>query len=334
LEALVTRVFAFVFTGLLLFSGAHGQISESTRRQESSDIAKLAGITRTDHSTIFFNGLTDFGYVRNGEIHSVVLDHGTRRSDSSYGLASAVSRDGSRLAYVAVVDHANHCQIVLRNIKTGDDKILAATEECPRVLSWSWDDSEIAYQAAKGVVAVSVADTTQRIVGALPLRINGKVPTDGWRLLAIDWLHHRPELVLDAETCVPTREPGTCVTQRQTLLFSSDDTRVLELGACAAVSPTDDRISYIADNKVMVVEADGSHRRAVTSIPSTSLLLPFIKEEAWSQIIWAPSGDRLWFDTIIDEGGNANIYLVDIKSGQRQRVLKHSTVAITAWRQF
>jgi hypothetical protein len=61
--------------------------------------------------------------------------------------------------------------------------------------------------------------------------------------------------------------------------------------------------------------------------------LPFIKEDiGWSRVGWAPAGDRLLFPSVLDEEFNSNIYLVNIKSGKRKRVLSNTSLDVTAWR--
>jgi hypothetical protein len=328
----MTRILWLILVASLLLSIASGQVSESLKRREKSDITKLARITRADHSTIFFCGVTDAGYVRDGEIYSIVLEAGNLRY-LNYCFGQAVSRDGSRIAYGIVTKAADGCRIVIRDLKTAAERDLALTEKCSRLLTWSWDDSEIAYQGVKAIFALSVADGSKRLLGQLPLRIDGKIPSEGWSLQAIDWLHHRAEPVLDAEVCVPTSEPGTCVNQHQVLLLFRDDSRALEIGECNAVSPVDDSIAFIAHNTVWVVNIDGSIRRAVTTVPSTLFFLPFLKEEPWLRIVWSPRGDRLWFHTIVSDEGATNVYLVDVRTGHRQQILKSSTISITDWRQ-
>jgi hypothetical protein len=328
----MTRNLWLILLAPLLLSIARGQVSESLKRREKSDIAKLARITGADHSTIFFCGLTDVGYVRDGQVYSVVLEPGNLRY-LNYCFGQAVSRDGSRIAYSIATKAAEGCRIVIRDLKTAAERDLVSTERCSRLLTWSWDDTEIAYEGAKAIFAVSVADGSKRLLGQLPLRIDGKIPTEGWSLQAINWLHHRAEPVLDAEVCVPTSQPDTCANQHQVLLLFRDDSRALEIGDCAAVSPVDDSIAFIAHNTVWVVNINGSSRRGVTTVPSTLFFLPFLKEEPWLQIVWSPKGDRLWFDTIVSDEGATNIYLVDVKTGHRQRILKSSSISITDWRQ-
>jgi hypothetical protein len=332
MDDLMIRILWLTLSACLLPYSADGQVSELQRRHEKSDIAKLSRITREDHSTIFFTGLTDAGYIRDGQVYSVVLEHCDRRSDFNYGRGDAVSRDGTRIVYATAAGTGDSCEIVLRDLRTGGETRLALIEKSARLFSWSWDDKELAYQGKNAIVAISVADGSKRVLGRLPLRINGTVPTEGWNLLEINWLHHRPELVIDVDVRIPTHEPGTSVGQDQTLLFSRDDSRILTVGSVAAASPTDDRIAYIDHGHVFVINADGSNRRTVASLPPTLPFLLFLRESPWSTIVWSPTGDRLWFNTIIDEGGNTNVYLVDVTTGRRRRVLKHTLITVTAWR--
>jgi len=90
----------------------------------------------------------------------------------------------------------------------------------------------------------------------------------------------------------------------------------------------------VTKDSVSIIDALGKNRRRITSIPPATFFLPFFKEETgWSKVVWSPSGDRLWFNTIINEEFNSDVYLVDVKSRRRPRVLKNSSLAITAGRQ-
>src|SRR6476660_5089067 len=64
---------ALILAAPVLLSAWSTEAVEHRRRYEASDIAKLAAITRADHSTVFFHGFTASGYVRNGTVHDVVL---------------------------------------------------------------------------------------------------------------------------------------------------------------------------------------------------------------------------------------------------------------------
>lgn len=334
----------------LLLSTANAQYSESDRRREDSDIAKLAMITRADHSTIFFHGITKSGYVRDGQIHTIVL----KPADEPFHLRchhpEAVSRDGTRIAYVSAAADASGCHIVVRDLRNGEDKILADTEVSGSILSWSWDDKEIAYEGGRtldpfrqeykgpgAIVAVHLSDGRQRTVARLPLRIVGGKPRgEIGNLESVDWLHQRSELIVDVGMCVPVprpKNPGTCRGEIDTFLLSSEeDSHLLAFGGESTVSPAD-QIAFVDRDGVWVVDADGSKRRRITTVPPVAFLLPFFKEESgWAKVVWSPGGDRLLFNTVIGEEFFNSYYLVDLKNGKRRQILKNSFLGITAWR--
>jgi hypothetical protein len=301
------------------------------RGHESSDIARLAAITRSDHSTIFFHGLTASGYVRDGTVHHMEL----RIVKEPLNLrcrGQAVSRDGTRIAYVVVADDAKRCEIVVRDLRTDRDTSLLYVAESYRMLAWSWDDSEIGYEGPAGIMAVSIAGRPERMVAPGPLRVNGIPITGGYFLESVDWLHDEPELVVDANICVPTGEPGACQHEHHTLLVSpGGDSRLLALGKSPSVSPAGDLIAFASKSHVELIHADGSYRRRVTKIPA-SLNLPFFREWVGPNMMWSRGGDRLLFGTVIDEESHANYYLVEVESGRRQRVLANTSIDIMDWR--
>jgi len=117
------------------------------------------------------------------------------------------------------------------------------------------------------------------------------------------------------------------------LLLSAEESRVLAVGAGSAVSPVVDHISFVDQRGVWVIDSDGSKRRRITSVPPVAFFLPFFKEETgWSNVVWSPRGDRIFFNTVIGEEFFNNFYLVDLNSGERRQVLKNSLLDITAWR--
>ena len=276
------RLLWLTAVALLHLPIASGQVSESQKRHEQAGIAKLARITRVDHSTIFFYGLTDAGYIRDGAVHSVILEHGTRRSDFNYCMGQAVSGDGSQIAYAAAADGPTGCRIMIRDLRADTERVLTVTEETVGDVSWLPRDTEIAYHHGSVHFAVSVANGTKRPLPPLPSA-------------------------------------------------SSLAKRVSEDADCAAISPSGTHIAYVAHGTLWISDVDGSNRYAVTSVPHL-LFLPFNKGTPWNQIVWSPAEDRLWFDTVVDEGGNTNLYLVDIRSGEKRRILKHTFITVAAWR--
>jgi Tol biopolymer transport system component len=117
-------------------------------------------------------------------------------------------------------------------------------------------------------------------------------------------------------------------------MLAPDDSRLLALGLGAAVSPVRDQIAFITATDVQVIDADQSNRRRITTVPLTLLSIPpFLREEIWwSRVSWSPQGDRLWFDTVLDEELNSNYYLVDVRNGKRRRILSNTSLDAIDWR--
>ena len=317
----------------LLWPHVNVSTFEHRQRYEDRDIAKLADITHVDGSAIFFHGFTKSGYVRDGRFHPIDLKKVKEDPFRPRCRGEAVSNDGTRIAYALVGDDAPVCRIVIRDLSTGHERNLASIKESRGRLTWSWDDTEVAYHSPEGFYAISVADGRERTLARLPLRVNGQPRHIGGEVQSLEWLHHRPQFIVSAPLDVPTREPGTSASEHHVLLVSSNDGQILAVASGAAVSPASDQIACIEGSRVEVINADGSERRRVANAPPTVFFLPFIKEDiGWSRVVWAPAGDRLLFASVLDEEFNSNTYLVDIKSGKRKRVLANTSLDVTAWR--
>jgi hypothetical protein len=323
--------FVLFLAASVLLSAGSPEIIEHRRRHEASDISKLAAITRADHSTIFFHGFTASGYVRDGTFHSVELRVVKEPLDLQCR-GQAVSRDGARIAYVIVSDDAKRCEIVIRDLDTDKDTTLVSVAASYRMVAWSWDDAEVAYQGPAGIMAVSTVNGQERVAARRPLLINGVPIPGGYFLQSVDWLHHRSELVVDADICVPTGEPGTCQMTNHTLLVSAGgDSWLLALGKSPSVSPGGNLIALATKSHVEVMNADGSNRRRLTRVPAL-FDLPYFREWVGPKTMWSPGADRLMFGTVIDEESNGNYYVVEIQSGRRQRVLTDTSIDISDWR--
>ncbi len=223
---------------------------------------------------------------------------------------------------------------MLRDIETNADRQLAEVTESWGPLTWSWDDTEIAYQRQGGIFAVSTRDAGERRVVRLPLQVNGRQPSRGWVVKSIDWFHRRSELLGDVDICVPTAEPGACQETRHTLMLGPDDSQVVALGGGAAISPVRDQIAFLTSSNAQMIDVVTSSRRRIASVPFYILSIPpFLREETgWSKIVWSPQGDRFWFSTILDEEFSSHYYLVDLRDGRRRRVLKDTSIDISDWR--
>jgi hypothetical protein len=120
------RLVSPTLTMLLLLSSAFGQITDSQRLQNDPDVSKLALITRADHSAIFFDSPSGCGYARDGEIRGFGLGRHGQQPDLHFCVEFAVSHDGFHIAYPALA-RSSVSQIVVRDLKTGAEKMLATT---------------------------------------------------------------------------------------------------------------------------------------------------------------------------------------------------------------
>lgn len=116
------------------------------------------------------------------------------------------------------------------------------------------------------------------------------------------------------------------------MLVSDDRGRSLATGGGAAVSPAGNRIAFVTNSGIEVIDADGSNRRRAASVPRV-LIFPFIREDTeGTKVIWSPRGDRLWFDTAGDKEYSSTLYLVNVERGTRHRIVSDGFVEIVAWR--
>ena len=325
----------FSTTGDPLLSAAAGeQASDASQRRDRADIAKVAAVTRADHSTIFFRitGIQTSGYVRDGVIHMLALER--TRSSRWRCVGEAVSRDGARLAYVNATEDGQHCRVVVLEIDTNRERVLSEIDPVHTrhsVLRWSWDDTEIVSQELRGIFAISTKDGRKRQLASLPLRSDSGT----WQDLVVhslDWLHGRRELVADASACVPRPGAPDCQYKHHVMLISGDRGQPLAIGRGAAVSPGGDRIAFVTKSSIEIIDANGSNRQRVGSVPRLPLF-PWVREDTeLTSVIWSPDGDQVWFDTAGAGLDSTTLYLVDVKQGIRRRVVGDGYVEIVAWR--
>ena len=319
---------------VVLLSATVVDTREHRQRFERRDIDILAALTRADHSTIFFRGYTQSGYVRDGILQTIDLED-SRFRNSTRCEGRAVSRDGTRIAYIPPGSvEGRTCRLVIRDLASGRDTPVAEIPESWGVLAWSWGDREIAYQRKDGLFAISVAGGRERMVCRLPPRINGALPRGSWKVRRINWSHTSPDLLLDVDICVPTGEPHTCSETGHLLRMSFDDGRVLAEGLGSAVSPAADRVGFVTDSAIETIDLDGTNRRRLVMVPFAAWFLPFFGRETtgWSKVSWSPDGERLIFSTVLDEEFNSNYYLVDLQNRTRRALLRNTSIDIEEWR--
>jgi hypothetical protein len=324
------NVLVICITVLQAIESPTGPLVDRTRH-EASDIAKLAALTRIDHSTIFFRW-ENTGYIRDGVFHPIVFNDPVRKPlEQGKCRGRAVSRDGSRIAYVVPTADDARCTVLVRDLRTDADSRLVDVEESWGPLAWSWDDNEIAYQRRGGIFAVSTKDGHERTLAHLPTKVAGEETAE---IHSIDWFHKYSGLLANVVVCLPTGTGGkwkTCNLTDYVLTLGPDASRVVAVGGGATVSPQRDEIAFVTSTNAEVIGVDQRYADRITTIPFTLWWLPIFREDP-IHVVWSPEGDRFWFSTILDEESHHSFYLVDVKTRARQRLLTHTSIYATDWR--
>lgn len=92
----------------------------------------------------------------------------------------------------------------------------------------------------------------------------------------MQWLHNGKDLVVELNTEIPTKEPGTYKQQSNLLLVSGRDARVIDIGSQPAISPISDRIAYYAPEGVVAINPDKTGKAVLAYAPRRIL---FLKDE-------------------------------------------------------
>jgi hypothetical protein len=304
-----------------------GVENKSLLEIEKPGIDKIAQFSAKEHSTILF-AIADhlIGYARDGHIDWISSNHDSGRVACAWP-HPALSHDGLRVAFVSDRDKPKRCRIVAQDMRRGVQRGLIETADDPGEISWSWDDTEIAF-FDHGILAVSVGNGVKRVLLSSPLeRIGGREFTFGvW--YPMQWLHNDRDLVVELGTEIPTKEPGTYTVQSDLLLVSGGKASIIEVGSNPAVSPISDRIAYYASDGIVAINQDATGRTVLGKAPSA---IVFGKDELFWNIVWSPDANRLFFGTIISKNRRDNLYLLDVKSGHREQFLSHTSITIRGW---
>jgi dipeptidyl aminopeptidase/acylaminoacyl peptidase len=303
------------------------EVATKPTEVEKPGINKVAQLTAREHSTILFTVADHaIGYAKDGAVEWINPDHQSSRNSCAWP-HPALSHDGMRVAFVSDGDTPEHCRIVIHDILTGAERELVETADDPGEISWSWDDAEIAF-FDHGISALSVRHGVKRLILSFPVKKIGDHEFTFWVWYPMQWLHNGKDLVVELNTEIPTKEPGTYNQQSNLLLVTGGNARMIDIGSQPAVSPISDRIAYYASEGVAAINPDKTGKAVLADAPRTLL---FFKGELFWKIVWSPDGNRLFFGTIVSENRRDNLYLLDVKSGRREQFLSHTSIAIRGW---
>ena len=257
------------------------QSPQSLLEIEKPGINKIAELTEREHSTILFTVADDvIGYANHGLVGWINSNHQSGRNSCGWP-HPALSHDGLRVAFVSDGDTPEHRRITIYDIKAGIGQKLIETADDPGEISWSWDDAEIAF-FDHGISEVSVRNGGKTVVLPFPMKKIQDHEFTFWVWYPIQWLHSGKDLVVELNTEIPTKMPGTYNQQSNLVLAKGEDTRIIDIGSQPAVSPISDRIAYYAPEGVVAINPDKTGKAVLADAPHTTM---FFKEDLFGKIV-------------------------------------------------
>lgn len=312
-----------------------GQDSNDLWQAEQAHIEKIAKFTAKEHAAILFEVYDQVGYASEGTVRKFDIPPGSSHCRPN----PTLSRNGRYLAYLNG-DEPGQCEIVVLELATGKLRKLANLGIQPQSLSWSWDDSEIAFVTVQSylpsIQVVSVQDGTIRVL--VPTSQLEAHPTPSRVLFGFDssfpieWSRSGRELLADFSRDVPMKQAN--VYSRHPVVVRirlEKGNTVAELGDGngAVMSPVADRIAWYQDNKIVSANIDGSDRQVLQGAPRWLGIFPGTFK---GPLVWGPDGDWLFFGTFESETCRDSVYLLRIDTRHAKRFLSGTCIDILGWR--
>jgi hypothetical protein len=303
---------------------------------ERPNIEKLEQFTSRQGVAILFTIDRMFGYAKAGTARRLDLPHSNSHCPS---WSAALSHDGRSFAFLSS-QQPEHCTISIYDMATGAIRNLLDLPYNPWALSWSWDDSRIAFSdpsdLSPAIRAISLRDGSVRTIvessrlATVRTQTGALLRFDG--LASTQWSHAEDELLVGFRREIPTPQPNTYTSYRveyRIKLASDDHVSELGDGDGASVSPLADRVAWYRDNKIVIANFDGTNRRVVTGAPRWMGLLT---DDFKGPLVWSPNGKQLSFGTFESETCRDNVYILQVDTGNSKRFLHRTCITIEDWR--
>jgi len=246
---------------------------------EDPGVEKIAALAAAERATILFTlPHRDVGVARNGHVEWIASQ------------TAALSHDGTRVAWIAPGG------IRVRDLASGTDRELFATDSTPEELAWSWDDQRLAVHDGRTVSAISVSTGDIHILLSTPSALS-----------SLHWLHNNRDLVVQVAE-KEDDEAGVYILSEATL-------RRLDTGSNPVVSPRSNRVAYYASKEVVAIDAEGTGRA----------LLLRIRHAHPNRIVWSPEGGRL----LLNRGDE--IHLLNLMTHQDTKLIDRTAIRVLAW---
>jgi hypothetical protein len=334
-RALFVTLFAATILGRSSRS-LFGQAPQNLWQNEHSRIEKIAQFTAKEHAAILFS-IEDgaLGYANGGTVRKLDLKRGSTQCPWP---VPVVSHDGRFLAYLSD-GGSEGCAIQILELATGRERSLVDLASRPTSLSWSWDDSEIAFFDLRAplpsIWAVSSCDGSVRLlVPSSPLKFDSTstgIHLNFGGLYSLEWSHSGRELFADFTREVPTKQPNVYsnfpmvarvqLTQGKTISEVGD-------GYGAVVSPVADRVAWYQDSKIVAADLAGADRQVLTVARWWGIFPGDFK----GPLVWAPDGNRMFFGVWESETCRDDVYLLSADTRHAKRFLRGTCITILSWR--
>lgn len=314
------------------------EIFSSDDRFDQPNIERIAQFSAQEHATILFTvGSDAIGYARDGTLRQLRLPPSSFRCPRS---AAALSHDGRTVAYWSARP-SGKCAITLLDLATGSSRPFPEVAAIWSALSWSPDDSEIAFNYSTDhptfsafIQAVDVRDGSIRtLVPPGPITVDGtQYSGRAFRFVdftPVQWSKAADTLLVGFTRDVPNPHSqwfdvkyGIALARHGVLFPFADGTN-------ASISPVTDRVVWFALNKIDSAKLDGTDRRILSSAPRYAIIFP---GSLSGPITWSPDGKHILFRNVVSDDCTDEIYLLNVDTGVRKRFLKHTCIEILDWR--
>ena len=314
-----------------------GQASQALWQKEHSKVEKIAQFTAKEHAAILFS-IEDgaLGYANGGTVRKLDLKGGSAQCPWP---DPEVSHDGRFLAHLSD-GGSGGCAIQILELATGREWTLAELQFAPPGVSWSWDDSEIAFfdlrSPLPSIQAVSLRGGSVRVlVPQSQLRIDETSSGVRFRLddrFSLQWSHSGREMLVDFSRDEPTQQANVYSAYPMVVRIDlANGNSIFELGdgEGAVVSPLADRIAWYRGNKIVAANIDGSDRQVLTGAPRW---LGIFSGDFKGPLVWAPDGNRMFFGVWESETCKDDVYLLSADTRHAKRFLRGTCITILSWR--
>jgi Tol biopolymer transport system component len=312
--------------------------SDRLWNKERPNIEKLAQLTSRQGGAILFTIDRMFGYAKAGTARRLMTVPDTNSHCTFW--SAALSHDGRSLAFLSS-QKPKHCTISIYDLDTGAIRNLLDLPHNPWALTWSWDDSIIAFSGPSDlspvIRAVSLRDGSVRTIVESSRLATERTQTGALlrfdNLASMQWSHNGDELLVGFLREIPTAQPNAYKTlggvEYWINLANHDHITEFGDGDSASVSPVADRVAWYRGNKIVIANFDGTNGRVVTTAPRWMV---FLSGTFKGPLVWSPNGKQLFFGTLESETCKDNVYLLQVDTGSSKRFLHRTCITIKDWR--